>query len=142
MGNPTIIWTVAGVLAAACFGLGLKMHDGPKILEELLWYTFGAFVLAGASIIWISMEKEMLIQYKIVIGVVGAAFGALTMLTIGEFIKPTVIRTQTPSTQNSMELNSSDSLGVSSTKPNSELKAVGNEGIITQGQSGDNRITR
>jgi hypothetical protein len=68
MGNFAIIWTFAGVVATACFARGLKMRDNSRVLAELLWYTFGALFLAGASILWISLEKDMLIQYRIVLG--------------------------------------------------------------------------
>jgi hypothetical protein len=88
IGNPAIIWTIAGILGAACFARGLKMKDNSRVLAELLWYTFGAAILAGAAILWISMEKEVLVQYRIVLALLGAIFGALSLLSIGEWIRP------------------------------------------------------
>jgi hypothetical protein len=89
MQNPAIIWTAAAALAAACFSRGLVMRSGSNPFGELLWYTAGTFLLAGTAILWVSLEREMYTQQRIVLGVLGAIFGAVTLMTVGEFVKPT-----------------------------------------------------
>ena len=86
MTNIAIIWTFASVFAAACFAQGLKMRDNPRMLYELLWYTAGAFVLCGAALLWISLEGEIMTQHRIILGFVGAVFGALALLSAGEWV--------------------------------------------------------
>jgi hypothetical protein len=95
MGNTAIIWTFAGVFAAACFARGLKMRDDSRVLAELLWYTSGAAFLAGGALLWVSMETEILIQHRIVLATVGAVFGALALLSLGELL-PTHAQTAPP----------------------------------------------
>jgi hypothetical protein len=97
MKNAAIIWTFAAVMAAACFARGLKMDDNSAPVIELLWYTLGAFLLAGAAVLWITLEDKILIQQKIVLGVCGAFFGMLALLTIGELIHPSRASAQSPS---------------------------------------------
>jgi hypothetical protein len=94
MGNNALIWTFAGVIVAACFARGVAMRD--STLEMLLWYTLGAFVLAGASIIWISLEPTIMKQHRVVLGFLGAIFGALALLSVGEWTHPTNAQPQTP----------------------------------------------
>jgi hypothetical protein len=86
MGNSAAIWTFAGILATACFTRGLTMRNDSSAVAELAWYTLGAFILVGASLLWISLEQKMLGQYKIVLGVIGAIFGGLALILIGEWI--------------------------------------------------------
>lgn len=95
MVNSAVIWSFAGVLAATCFARGLKMKDSSRF-SELLWYSVGAFVLAGASLVWISLENEIMIQHRIVLGVIGAILGSLVMLSIAEWIHPMEAKAQTP----------------------------------------------
>jgi hypothetical protein len=96
MKNAAIIWTFAGVIAAACFARGLKVGDGSPPLFGLLWYTLGASVLAGASVLWITLEDTIMMQHKIVLAVCGAFFGGLALMTIGEWIHPTGANAQSP----------------------------------------------
>ena len=99
MANSAIIWTFSGVLAAACFARGIKMHDTSYEVTELLWYTFGALFLVGGAFLWISMENQVMIQQRIVLGVIGAIFGALTVLSIGEMVRPFGVKAQSVSNQ-------------------------------------------
>lgn len=88
MKNAALIWTFAGVLAAACFARALKIENSSAPLTELLWYTLGAFLLAGTACLWVTLEDEILIQHKVVLGVCGAFFGVFALLAIGEWIHP------------------------------------------------------
>jgi hypothetical protein len=94
MGNNALIWTFASVIVAACFARGVAMRD--STLEMFLWYTLGAFVLAGASIIWISLEPTIMTQHRVVLGFIGAIFGALALLSLGEWTHPTSAQPQGP----------------------------------------------
>lgn len=94
MANLTIILAVASVFAAPCFARGMKMKDDCRVLAEFFWYTIGSFIIMGALMVWISGEGEMLIQYRILIGFVGAVFGALSSLTFAEWIHPTPVAAQ------------------------------------------------
>jgi hypothetical protein len=58
------------------------MRDDSRPLAELLWYTLGAFILVGASLLWISLEQEIMIQHRIVLGAIGAIFGALALISL------------------------------------------------------------
>jgi hypothetical protein len=85
--NSAIIWGFAGVLAAACFARALNVKSSSH-LAEMFWYSFGAFFLASASLLWVSLEDHLMIQHKIVVGALGAILGCLTLLTLAEWIKP------------------------------------------------------
>ncbi len=88
MGSVTIIWGLGGVLAAACFGRAIAMRTAPRALQELLWYTIGALILAGTCLLWASIEPGFVMQQRIVLAVIGALAGALALTTIGESIRP------------------------------------------------------
>ena len=94
MGNPAIIWTFASCLAAASFARGVIMKAERSVFAEFGWYTIGAFCLVGAAILWVSLEKEIMWQHKVVLGTVGAVFGALACLTAGEFFHPSTAQAQ------------------------------------------------
>jgi|SRR5580698_10399217 hypothetical protein len=96
MGNAAIIWTFAGVLAAACFARGLAT---PTALWSLLCYALGSFILASASLIWISLEHEMMIQHRIVVAALGAIFGAFAFVSIGEWLGPSRAQVSAPQPQ-------------------------------------------
>ena len=85
MGNNALIWTFAGVIAAATFARG---HAMTNTFHMFLWYALGALVLAGASLIWVSLEPAILVQHRLVVGTVGALFGALALLSVAEWIVP------------------------------------------------------
>jgi hypothetical protein len=87
MGNAALIWTFAGVLAAACFARALAMR-GKSALVEALWYDTGAFFLLGASILWVTLEKDVVIQHRIVMAVLGAIFGGLSLYAISLWLRP------------------------------------------------------
>jgi hypothetical protein len=99
MANAAIIWTFAGVLAAACFTRGLNMQDTSHELAGLLWYTPGALFLVGGGLLWISMESEVMIQQRFVLGVVGGIFGALAIISIGEMVRPSGVKAQSAPNQ-------------------------------------------
>ncbi len=86
MANAAIIWTFASALAAGCFARAIKVKDG--LAAELFWYALGAGFLLGGAFLWISLEVEVLFQQRIVVGTVGAIFGCLASLAIGERIRP------------------------------------------------------
>jgi hypothetical protein len=123
MGNTAIIWTFAGVFAAACFARGLKMRDDSRVLAELLWYTSGAAFLAGGALLWVSMETEILIQHRIVLATVGAVFGALALLSLGELL-PTHAQTAPPRRE------------VQLVQDKSGVPPIINQNITTNNQSG------
>jgi hypothetical protein len=87
MANSAVIWTFAGVIAAACAARGLSMAS--NAFWMFFWYALGAAVLAGASVIWVSLEPTMLIQHRIVVGSLGALLGCFALLSAGELINPT-----------------------------------------------------
>jgi hypothetical protein len=93
MGNNALIWTFAGVIAATTFARG---HAMTNTLHMFLWYTVGALILAGASLIWISLEPAILIQHRLVVGTLGALLGALVLLSVAEWMGPA--KSQTPLT--------------------------------------------
>ena len=88
MANAALIWTIGGVLAATCFARALAVRSHPHATAELTWYTFGALVLAGTALIWVSLESEAVYQQRIVLAVCGMLAGGLALVTIGEFIRP------------------------------------------------------
>jgi hypothetical protein len=94
--NAAIIWTFAGVLAAACFARGHKMRDEKRALAELVWHTAGAFFLVSGALLWVSLEAEILWQHRLILVVSGSIFGALGALSLGEFVHQS--RAQTPPT--------------------------------------------
>lgn len=96
MENAAFIWGTASALAAACFARGLKMRDSKHLLMELVWYTVGVFLLAGAALLWVSLEKEMFVQHKVVLGITGAIAGSLALLSLGEFVRPTATKIGEP----------------------------------------------
>jgi hypothetical protein len=96
MSNAAMIWTFAGVLAAASFARGLAMRTNARALDELLWYTTGALILAGAGLLWVSLEGEGVLQQRIVLGVLGALAGTSVLISLGEWIRPTSIAKAEP----------------------------------------------
>jgi hypothetical protein len=128
MQNATIIWTISGVIAAACFARGLS-------LGELIWYTIGMFFLAGAAILWISLESNMVVQHKIVLGVIGAITGALVLLSAGEYIRPTAANAQAPSNKNASTVieNSGGGIGADISVQGSQGSASPTVGLETGG---------
>lgn len=65
------------------------MGDNSPPVFGLLWYTAGAFFLAGAALLWLSLEDVVLFQHKVIVGVCGALFGTFALLSIAEWIRPT-----------------------------------------------------
>jgi hypothetical protein len=88
-----MIWTFAGVLAAASFARGLAMRNNARALAELFWYTIGALILAGAGLLWVSLEGDGVLQQRIVLGVLGALAGAFILVSLGEWIRPSSAQT-------------------------------------------------
>jgi hypothetical protein len=86
----------ADMLSASCFGRGLAMRAEARALPQLAWYTLGALILAGTSLLWTSLESEAVLQQRIVLGIFGALFGALALIAIGEFIRPSSAIAQPP----------------------------------------------
>jgi hypothetical protein len=56
---------------------------------ELKWYTIGFGFLAGTCLLWAWSEAGIVPQQRVVLGVVGAIFGGLLLMFIGELIRPT-----------------------------------------------------
>jgi hypothetical protein len=86
MANAAIIWTFAGVLAAACFARAIKVKD--ELAAEFLWYAVGTAFLLGGAFLWISLEVGVRAQHRIIVGAVGAILGCLASLAITERIFP------------------------------------------------------
>jgi hypothetical protein len=88
MGNPTIIWTIASALAAACFARGLALRTSQPHPWELLWYTSGIVILASAALLWASVESGVIMQQRIILGFLGGLVGSIGLITIGEVVRP------------------------------------------------------
>ena len=87
MSNSAIIWTVAGILAVPIFALGVKLSDSQWLLG-LTCCAVSSFIVFGAGLLWISLEKDIVPQHRILLGVVGAFFGVMIALLLGEIIRP------------------------------------------------------
>jgi hypothetical protein len=116
MPNIAIIWTVGGVLFAACCARGVAMRA--SYVDEMKWYTIGFAFLAGTCLLWAWSEAGAVHPQRVVLGVVGAIFGSLFLIFIGELIRPVPLAAQ----------NSND------TRPNSNsATSTGQSGGVTAG---------
>jgi hypothetical protein len=68
-------------------------HCDDKYARIAFVVHYWSVCLVGACLIWVSLEPAILIQHRIVLGTLGALFGALALLSIGEWIKPTSAQT-------------------------------------------------
>lgn len=114
--------TIFGVLAK--FAFDMKRDNQPT---QMWGYFFWSMVpFAVVALMWASQRGVDLTSRNIVLGIIGAAFGATGLIWAGFLVQgqatvPDPIPPTAEPTQNSIG------------------NISGNKGIITQGQKGDNR---
>lgn len=85
--NAAIVWTFAGVIAAASFARALSVR-AESHFSELLWYSIGSLAMLGGALIWLSLEPIVRGQHKLILAILGAVSGISIALLAGEWIAP------------------------------------------------------
>jgi hypothetical protein len=111
MADVAIVWTLGSVVAAACAARGLALRAESSVLPQLFWYTVAGLILAGACLIWASLEAGFIVQQRIVLGVCGAIFGALGLMTIGEYLRPSAASAQSKPVETAQSVTSYNQSG-------------------------------
>jgi hypothetical protein len=84
-----IVWSIAGVIWAVSFRRGFDMTSQRRWLVSSVWYFISILPLAAVSLWWAAMSNPAPTTKWVVLGVIGAAFGATLFITVGELFKPT-----------------------------------------------------
>src|SRR5271155_334463 len=87
MSNIAIIWTIGGGFFAICCARGLAMRAA--FADQIKWYAIGLGFLAGTCLLWAWSEAGAVPQQRVALGVVGAIFGNVLLIFVGELIRPT-----------------------------------------------------
>jgi hypothetical protein len=126
-GILSIALPIAVVIAAPFFRNVFDMRR-EKNYREMVGSVFWGVVPFGViCVIWAASGDSPVRAQNMVLGLVGAAIGASGMIWVGYFVRDMSSKTDPP--------------GPSSSGPAStQMGAVNNEGIVTQGQFGNNTI--
>lgn len=85
--NPAVAVFVA--VGALCCGRALAVRSAVRSrFGELFWYASGIDSFAAAALLWASSEGTLVTQQRIVLGILGAVAGCLTLVQVGEWIRP------------------------------------------------------
>jgi hypothetical protein len=126
-GILSIALPIAVVIAAPFFRNVFDMRR-EKNYREMVGSVFWGVVPFGViCVIWAASGDSPVRAQNMVLGLVGAAIGASGMIWVGYFVRDMSAKAEPP--------------GPSSSGPAStQMGAVNNQGIVTQGQFGNNTI--
>jgi hypothetical protein len=129
MGTGTgyaFIGTVSLTFLAIAHARAMKMKEQSRIAAEWFWYAGGSLPLALACVFLASNGDLPMIPQRILLFCVGGFMGGATLVSIGEWIHPTVAGAQT--TQGA------GMSGPSGNQP--QVNISGGENVVSVGQIG------
>jgi hypothetical protein len=86
-----IAWSIAGVVLAVAFHRGFEMISQDRWLAASVWYFISVMPLGAVSLWWAAMSNPAPTTQWVVLGVIGAAFGASLFIAAGELLRPRAI---------------------------------------------------
>ena len=128
IGIIALVGTVASSFFIFCLTRGMKMRDEGRRLAGWLWLLSGLLPLAAICLLWASMGDQFVWPQRVILFSTGALIGGFGLLAFGEWIRPTTPPEPPPPS--------------SSGPASNQMGAVNNQGIVTQGQVGNNIIIR
>lgn len=129
-GGLTAIISLACAISGGCFTGAYKLVDKRRVAASLWVATGGLSVLDGALLLWVSTESGMVTQQRMALAVLGGLTGAFALTATGESLRPASGATNPTfeETKMSEQKFAQNSIGTIND----------NQGIVTQGQIGNN----